>query len=945
MRKFALTIALVAVLSAGLSAQPKKGSVASKQTASSPATKVAATRPANAKLSLKQAKQLYWKGRYAQAGAAYKKLSANPAEAVPASIGLSEAYAAVGKYDEAIAALRAVGARAEKNAVRHVLMSVLLSETGKYDEALSAARKAFKLRDDWAPAVLRLGQALEILGKKAEAIDAYKAIDKALGREDFTKDAESLVAAGKILDRYAILTGQKASEQARNILHNYLQKAYQGVDKKYWPANVAAGIFLLSKHKPKPAMQEFNLAHRINNRIPDVYVAKGVMLLQRWRFENAISEAGKALKINPNCADAHILQAATLFRWRKFEQVAPVIEKALKVNPKNIEALSLMAALHVRMFNPDKAKPFIERVEKINPKCSELYETMAQWLSAARQFDEAEKYFKKAIKLAPESAGPVTGLGRLYMQTGQEKLAAETLDKAFKLDDYRQDVSRYINLLGKLKKYQVKETEHFIIKVDGEKDAVLLDLLAQEAERIYPEICKDFDFEPKEKTLVEMFSSHEDFSVRISGRGWIGTVGACTGRVIGMPAPDPLRSGMMGTFNWAVVLRHEFTHTVTLAATKNRIPHWFTESCAVWEQPDRRNYQAVGLLVGAVRSKKLYPIKSLSWGFIRPDRKKRGRGARTLAYAQSEWIFEYVVEKKGYDAIIKMLNGFRDGWTQTKVFKEVLGTTEEQFDKDFRVWAIKQIESWGIDPKPQKRMSASAARKALKADPKDPKALAVLGSLMVRRKKYDEAIALARRLEEVKPRSPTAARILADCYLAKRLWLQAIAALESYKVRRRLNPYGYKKLAKLYMQLGQADKAILNLRELHRRTMKDPKYARQIADIYRTAGKTDDALHYYKQVLNINPYDAGVHKAMTGLHAANSNYDCAIQTMRSACLIDPKNADSWTQLAMVYYRAARASKSSEKLSEARTAAKKALELDPQSQAKEVLQMIDEASNQ
>jgi hypothetical protein len=29
----------------------------------------------------------------------------------------------------------------------------------------------------------------------------------------------------------------------------------------------------------------------------------------------------------------------------------------------------------------------------------------------------------------------------------------------------------------------------------------------------------------------------------------------------------------MGPFNWATVLRHEYTHTITLAATDNRIPH------------------------------------------------------------------------------------------------------------------------------------------------------------------------------------------------------------------------------------------------------------------------------------------------------------------------------------------------------------------------------------
>lgn len=910
----------------------------------------------------------------------YRNLLADPAEAVSASLGLAEAYAAVGKYDEATTALNSVSARAASNADWYVRMSDLLARTGKYNEALSAARKGFELRDDWTPAILQLGGVLEILGRKADAITAYKALEKAVVKDDFTTDARSLVAAGKIIDRYAVLTGQKASEQAPNILHNYLQKAYQDVDGKYWPANVAAGMFLLSKHKPKPANEEFELAYKVNKRIPAVFVGRGLISLQTWRFEQAVAEADKALQINPNYADANLLKAATLMQWRKFEQAKRVIEKILKVNPRHVEALSLMAALHVRQFNHEQARLFIDRVEKINPNCGELYDTIGRWLSAARQFDDAEGYFKKAIKLSPESAGPVTGLGRLYMQTGQEKLAEETLNKAASLDDYRQDVINYVNLLGRLKKYQVKETEHFIIKVDGEHDAVLLDMLAGEAERIYPEVCLDFDHEPAEKTLVEMFSSHGDFSVRISGKGWIGTVGACTGRVIGMPAPDPLRSGL-GMFNWAVVLRHEFTHVVTLSATKNRIPHWFTESCAVREQPDRRNFQAVRLLVSAVRNNKLYPIKSLSWGFIRPDRKRRGRGARTLAYAQSEWIFAYVVEKKGYDAIIRMLDGFSAGWTQAKVFREILGTTESQFDRDFLAWAIEQVTSWGFDPKPIPRVAQAAkaakkkpksadaqanlayamlrarrasqaeapARRALAIDSRHPRALAVLGNVLLGRKKYDEAIAIAQRLQKVKPRSAAAARIFADCYLKKYRWPEAIAALEAYKMRLRFDPYGYEKLAKLYMQMGQTDKALPNLIELHRRTMKDPKYARQIAEIYRTAGKADNALYYYKQVLNINPYDAGVHKAMAGLYVAGDNYDLAIRSMRSVCLIEPKNADSWTQLAMVYYRAARALKNSEtlaeNLSEARAAAQKALDLDPASQAGEVLMMINEMSNQ
>ena len=35
---------------------------------------------------------------------------------------------------------------------------------------------------------------------------------------------------------------------------------------------------------------------------------------------------------------------------------------------------------------------------------------------------------------------------------------------------------------------------------------------------------------------------------------------------------------------WSQVLRHEYSHTITLAATDNRIAHWMTEGLAVWEE-------------------------------------------------------------------------------------------------------------------------------------------------------------------------------------------------------------------------------------------------------------------------------------------------------------------------------------------------------------------------
>ena len=395
-------------------------------------------------------------------------------------------------------------------------------------------------------------------------------------------------------------------------------------------------------------------------------------------------------------------------QWRKFEQVPPVVEQVLKTNPNHLDALSLLAAVEIRMGKPDKAKPFIDRVHKVDANYYGLPLTIAEWLSAGRQFEVAETYYRQAIDLAPEQADPVTGLGKLYLQTGDEDKALATLKKAHEIDDFRADVVNYMNLLDKMKDYMVRQTPHFIVKVDPKYDAILADQTAEYMEKIYPEITSDYGYKPNEKTIIEFFPNHKDFSVRITGRGWIGTVGASTGRVIAMVAPNNERSEF-GTHNWAVVLRHEYTHTVTLAATNNRIPHWFTEACAVFQQPDKRNYTFVRMLVGATRTGKLFPIKELDWGFIRPKK----AGDRSLAYAQSEWVMEYIIATKGYDTILKMLHGFRDGMTQAQVFDKIVGVGEKDFDAAFNKWAHETVKKWGFNPEPPpdyKRPSSSRRR-------------------------------------------------------------------------------------------------------------------------------------------------------------------------------------------------------------------------------------------
>ncbi len=938
------------------------GSIVKNLTQSSQATKA----PAG---TLKSARELYMRGQYAPACKAYRKLLDKREARVSAAIGLAKALAITGKYQQAVESLDKVKDDPAKGARWHVAMAEVLHEIGRYDEALKHAAAANELEPSWAPAIFAHGMVLETLGHKTEATAIYKTMSHAVEADKYRRDARSLVAMGRIMDRYAILSGQRASEQASNILHNYLQEAYLKADKTYWPANVTAGVFLLSKHRPKSAGKEFALALKRNPNIPDAYAGLGAIQLSRWRFEKCLALAKKALAIHPTHADALLLKATCMMQWRKFQQVPPIVEKVLKVNPNHLDALSLMAAVHIRLGQKDKAQPFIDRVHKINKGYYGLPLATAEWLAAGRQFDQAETYFRQAIKLAPEQAEPITGLGRMYLQTGDEAKSLDTLKKAHEIDDFRADVVNFMNILNKMKHYMVRETDHFIVKVDGKVDAILADQVAEYMEKIYGEITGDYAHEPSEKTIVEFFPTHADFSVRITGKGWIGTVGASTGRVIAMVAPNTERS-QFGTHNWANVLRHEYTHTVTLSATKNRIPHWFTEACAVFQQPDKRNYRFVRMLVSATRSGKLFPIKELDWGFIRPKK----AGDRSLAYAQSEWVLEYIIETKGYNKVLDMLKGFRDGLTQKEVFEKIVEIPEKDFDKTFDKWAHKTIDKWGFNPEPppdykkavkvakekpddaeaqarlavakfyrrDRRGAEAAAKKALKLDPNSSRAQGVLAIVLAGQKKYDLAIQAANKLEKLDNTTSFAPKVLSQCYMAKKDWANAITSLELLQQRQPLDSYSYEKLATIYNQLGQPEKALPNLIHLHIHTMTDPKYARQIAETYRALKQYDQALTYFQEITHINPYQPSAYEAMAAIYRSNGDYGRAVTAIEKVTLLQPDSSDAWAKTAMMRYLAGRDAKDPGMLRHARQAAEKAMSLDSESRAEIVLERIDDA---
>ncbi|QDV89563.1 tetratricopeptide repeat protein [Phycisphaerae bacterium RAS2] len=887
--------------------------------------------------SLRDARDAALAGEYEKAVDAYESAAKDSSLAIAAACGRAEVDLLVGDYRAGITHLESVRSAGERSADWNAAIAALRAEVGEYDAAIQHNRAALERARGHFRARLQLGQLLELTGDIAGAVETYKWFNERMTSGTLPDRAEDMTDLGRGFLRYSVLArNPDVVRRTKHVLTEVYQEAYEFVDAAYWPARLAGAELLLEKHNSKEAVADFQRVLEQNTSVAAAHVGLGWAALEDWNFEECEKRAAEAMKACPPHVGARVLLASTRMIERRYDDAARLATEALETNPNSVEALSVLAAARLRAGEEPAYREAVARVEKINPRCALLHHTLAKWLSAGRQFTDAEAHFKKAIDFSPTWSEPRADLGQLYMETGEEALARRTLEQAFGLDSFNAHTHNLLQLLDQIDHFARLETDHFAVKFDESRDGPIAPYFGEALERVHRDICERFSTTPDKQTIIEIFPDHMGFSVRITGRPFIATVGACTGRVIAMQAPRG--TPPFGHYNWATVLRHEFTHTVTLAATENRIPHWMTEGLAVHEEPQPRTWRTKQLLSDAVRHDRLFTLKTIDWGFMRPRR----ADDRELAYAQSEWMVEYIIERWGEPKIHEMLKGFKDRQTQAEVFEKVLGANEDEFSRAFSTYASKEVNTWGLpdvqvedSEKLAKQLEAreddagllaryaesllmdgdvkkaeEIANRALKRDAKQTRALEVLGHILVGRMEaerdeakraglVDDAEPIIRRLLEVDAKNADGIKYLGYIEQARLNWPAAIALLSRYKKMLPDDPASFRRLAGIYLVQGREDEALVELEELARRVEDEPAVPRRIGEIVLKRGKAPEAAKWFRQAIEIDPYDRPSHNGLGEAYLKSSDFMNARRSFDTACRLKPDEPDGWLGLARV----------------------------------------------
>jgi len=256
------------------------------------------------------------------------------------------------------------------------------------------------------------------------------------------------------------------------------------------------------------------------------------------------------------------------------------------------------------------------------------------------------------------------------------------VEAAFKGDPFNIWAKNTLDLLDTMRDFQESKRGMFIVKASAQESNVLSGYALDLVEEASNKLTAKYHFTPKGPISIEIFNNHEDFAVRTLGIPGLGALGVCFGMVIAQDSPSARE---VGEFNWGSTLWHEFTHVITLQMTDYRIPRWFSEGLSVYEE--RRARPGWGddwnpLFVRSFKAGKWFKIADLDGGFQRPSSPQD----IPIAYFEASQVCEFIVDRFGFDAILKMLALYRDKAQTADVLRQVLNLSEADFDREFNAY-------------------------------------------------------------------------------------------------------------------------------------------------------------------------------------------------------------------------------------------------------------------
>jgi cellulose synthase operon protein C len=851
------------------------------------------------------------RGRYEEAAEAYEGLlkSTELAEAdrIAVWLGQSRVHEESGRWEDAEETITAALTAQPKSPALLARHAELCFLRGRYALARELAQAGVDQDSQHVHSRLILAHALAELGQLDEAAKAYHWFVQYYNRTQ-PKDAETLLWIGEGAAQYA--RWNRVSSIFRFVVNDVCTDALQD-NKNAWQAALLSGSLLLEKYNESQAVPEFHNALRINPHVAEIHAAIGLSFLQDYKHDQARERAEQALKCNPRSPTALVLMADTYLLTDVPEPSAEWLDKALAINPADQRVLGRKAALALlgerllptetlaaawadlpQMPKDSKLpKPFLDSLATVlqtNPKPGEMLSIIGNVLESHRKFEQAEVCYRKAVEIMPQLTAPRTQLGMLCMRTGKVDEAEKLLNEAFEADPFHVRTSNMRKVIGVLKTYDTITTEHFVIRIDHDQ-RLLGQAMADHLELAYPELTQKFGFEPQQRTQFEIYcnakgqGAHAWFSSRMIGLPWIQTIGASTGVMVAMANPNQTQK----PYHWGRVLRHEFSHVLTLQATQFNIPHWYTEALAVRIEGSAFNPSWEELLLERQPKGELFNLDTINDGFRKPN----GPDDWTLAYCQATLYAKFLEQKYGPDSNAKLLTAYRQGKTTEEALKELFSIEKPQFETEYREFLAQLVATFTAGRAPvlpdQKTAEAN-----YKANMDDMQAADEYAFALIRTRRVPQARKIADAVLAQEPERPLSNVIVA--LMNAKAGKQA-EAIETLTILRDVGDPHREVLAALCTLAAQQKnwKVVLETAQIGRQSFpRDALFASAAAKACEELGDTQDLAEILEVIVLLDQDDPAARRKLAKIKLTEGDAATARKWAADSLLIDVTSVET-----------------------------------------------------
>jgi tetratricopeptide (TPR) repeat protein len=592
------------------------------------------------------------------------------------------------------------------------------------------------------------------------------------------------------------------------------------------------GRLYLDRFQAQDAAQLFTEALAIKKDHAGALV--GLALVAADDFEGkAVALAEQALAADPKLIEARVLLARLALEDNDPAGAAEQADKALDICANALDAMAIHATID---WLDDKTDtPWINSILAKNPHYGHAYELAGHFFVINRRYEEGIAYYRKAVAIEPDLWSAHSQLGVNLMRLGFEEEARTQLETCY-AHGYKDPATvNTLRLLDSYKNFVTYRTDNTILKLHKKEAELLRPYFEAELKRALATYEKKYGFKLDGPVQIEVYPDHEDFAVRTMGMPGLGALGVTFGYVVAMDSPSGRRPG---DFHWASTMWHELSHVYVLSATHHRVPRWFTEGLAVYEEtaasPDWGD-RLDPHVIAAIQQKKLLPVAELDRGFVHPTYPTQV----VVSYFQAGRICGFIAREWGYDKLLAMMHDFSVNTTTPQVIEKELGMRPEEFDEKFLAaidaetkTVVNGFDEW-------------------KKGMKEVAALAKSGE-------NDQVIRKSQAISDIYPEFVEPGNLYelrANAFLALDDKPAAIEQLERYAKIGGRNPETLKKLASLEVEAGRPATAAATLNRLNYINPMDGELHRRLGDLWLAANNIDGAIREYQAVLAWNPVD------------------------------------------------------------------------------------------